>query len=133
MLSERGKKVWAQGFCGTNSKRPTQNVSNAPQFLVKAQGPYVWDNNGKKYVDFIGALGAIILGHNHPKVSEAVMAQMNTGYVSGSMPSVVEIELGELIQEMLGLERIRFLCNGADCTEASLRIARALQFIRGRK
>lgn len=126
MLSERAKRVWAQGWPGCNSKRSSQQVSNAPQFLVKAQGPYVWDNTGKKYIDFIGSLGTIILGHNHPKVTEAVQVQLSTGLVIGSMPSVLEIETAELIQEIFpAMERVRFLANGSDATDAAVRIARA--------
>lgn len=125
-LSERGKKVWAQGFPGTNSKRSTQYPSNAPKFLTKAQGPYVWDDQGKKYVDFVGGLGAIILGYNHHKVTEAVQAQLSTGYVSGSFPHPIEIETAELIQDMFpACEKIRFLKNGDDATTAAVRIARA--------
>lgn len=128
-LSERAKKVWAQGFPGTNSKRFTQYPSNAPKFLTRAQGPYVWDESGKKYIDFVGALGAIILGHNHPKVTEGVQMQLSTGYVSGSFPHPIEIETAELIQEMFpACEKIRFLKNGDDATRAAVRIARAFEF-----
>lgn len=126
-LSDRGRKVWAQGFCGTNSKRPTQYTANAPQFLNKAQGVYVWDTDGKKYIDFVGALGSIILGHNHPKVIEAVHAQLKTGYVSGTFPHPIEIETSELIQDMFpACEKIRFMKNGDDATRAAVRIARTI-------
>lgn len=124
--SKRGKDVWAQGYCGTNSKRPTQYTANAPQFFVRAQGPYAWDVDGKRYIDFVGGLGAIILGHNHPKVAEAVHAQMATGYISGSLPTTLEIETAELVQQMFpACEKIRFLKNGDDATRAAVRIARS--------
>lgn len=126
----RGKSVWAQGYPGTNSKRSTQYPSNAPQFLSKAQGPYVWDLNNRRYIDFVSSLGAIILGHNHPKVHEAVSAQLNTGYVSGTFPHPIEIETAEIIQDMFpACERIRFLKNGDDATRAAIRIARTTSFL----
>lgn len=125
-LSERGKKVWAQGFTGTNSKRFTQYPANAPRFLTKAQGHHVWDESGNQYIDFVGALGTIILGHNHPKVKEAVEAQLNTGYISGTFPHPIEIETAQLIQDMFpACEKVRFLKNGDDATRAAVRIARA--------
>lgn len=125
-MIERAKKVWAQSQPGTNSKRASQYPQNYPNFLTKAQGPYVWDLDGKKYIDFVGALGAIILGHNHPKVTEAVQAQLSTGYISGTFPHPIEIETAELIQEMFpACEKIRFLKNGDDATRAAVRIARA--------
>lgn len=125
-LHEKSKKIWAQGHPGTNSKRSNQYPSNAPKFLVKASGPYVWDETGKRYIDFVGALGAIILGHNHPKVAEGVHRQMSTGYISGSLPHPIEIDTAELICEMFpACERVRFFKNGDDATRASVRIARA--------
>lgn len=125
--SKRGENVWAQGYCGTNSKRPTQYPANAPTFFSRAQGPYVWDVDGKRYVDFVGALGAIILGHDHPKVTEAICKQLSTGYISGSLPHPIEIETAEMIQEMFpACEKIRFLKNGDDATRAAVRIARSL-------
>lgn len=133
-LYKRAEAVWAQKFPGTNSKRFTQYPSNAPRFLTRAHGPYVWDLEDRRYIDFVGGLGAIILGHNHPKVLEAVHTQLSTGYISGTFPHPIEIETAELIQDMFpACEKIRFLKSGCEATEASLRIARALQYIRGQK
>lgn len=123
---ERAKKVWSQGFPGTNSKRSTQYPKNAPDFLSRASGPYVWDINGKRYIDFVGALGTIILGYNHPKVNDAVVNQLYTGYVSGTFPHPIEIECAEMIQSLFpACEKIRFFKNGDDATRAAVRIARA--------
>lgn len=123
----RAKDVLAQGSCGTNSKRPSQYVRGVfPEYLHKASECYVWDLDNKRYIDFVGGLGTIILGYDHPKVREAVEKQLKTGYISGSMPTTLEVETAELISNMFPTcQRIRFLKTGSEACAAAVRIARA--------
>ena len=118
----------AQGHVGTNSKRPTQYVEGIyPTHIDRASQCYVWDTNGRRYIDFVGGLGSVILGYNHPKVNEAVKKQLSTGLVTGSFPSTIEVETAEMIQDMFpACEKIRFLKNGSDATDAAVRIARSV-------
>lgn len=124
--TERAKRCLAQGHNATNSKRPDQYVQGVyPEHLTEAIGPYVFDKDMRRYVDFVGALGANILGYRHPKVQEAAIAQIKTGYVSGSLPNILEIEVAEMLCDMFHVERVRFLKTGNEATLAAVRIARA--------
>jgi len=125
-LLDRQRRCLAQGWPGTNSKRQSQYPANVPSHLTSADGCYVYDYDGRRYIDFVGGLGVTVLGYNHPKVNEAVIKQLNSGLVSGSLPSILELEVAELIQEMVPCaERVRFLKTGSESAAASVRVARA--------
>lgn len=131
---ERGEKILAQGHTGTNSKRHTAYVSSVPSHLVRGEKCYVIDAWGNKYIDFVGALGANLLGYNHPRVSEAAKTAIDLGGPSFSLPHPIEIELAEKISRLIPMaESVRFMKNGTDSTTAAVRISRALQYIRGRR
>lgn len=125
-LQNRASNVLAQGFTGTNSRRSTQYVEGVfPTHISKAQGPYVWDMEGRRYIDFVGGLGVTVLGYHHPKVDEAVTRQIQTGLVTGSMPSHLEVEVGEILTSMFpAVEKVRFLKTGSEACSAAVRIAR---------
>jgi len=122
---ERAKKV-IPGCAQTFSKGPLAFVQGvAPNFLEKARGPFVWDVDGNRYIDFISGLGAITLGHCYPAVQEAVLEQMQAG-MSYSLPHPVEVQVAELLCEMIPCaEMARFGKNGSDATAAAVRVARA--------
>ena len=123
-LKERASRVLAQGFGGTNSKRWTSYVEATPAFLDRGEGCYVYDEKGKKYLDMDCSLGAIILGHRHPKVTEAVEKQLKKGTLF-SMESPLVLEVAEKIRDIIPCaESVRFFCNGNDATTAAVRIAR---------
>lgn len=124
---KRSEDILAQGSTGTNSKRLSQYVKGVyPTHLVKADGPYVWDDKGRRYIDFVGGLGAIILGNGHPRVMEAVQYQLRRGITCGSLPSTLEIETAELVRSIFPqMEKIRFLKTGSEACSAAIRIARA--------
>lgn len=124
-MLDRARNVLAQET-GTNSKRTSAYIQGVyPTHLSRGQGCTVWDHQGKSYVDFIGALGAIILGYSNPKVTEAVQKQAKDGPIF-SMPHPLEIEVAELVQALVpSAEKIRFFKNGDDATTAAVRIARA--------
>ena len=118
-------KVWAQGTPGTNSKRPSAFIQGVyPAFLDRGHGCYVYDTSGNRYVDFVASLGPLILGHNHPKVNEAILRQLRKG-VLFSLPSPLEIEVAEKIVSMFPVEQVRILKTGNEATLAAIRIARA--------
>jgi glutamate-1-semialdehyde aminotransferase len=122
----RAKKV-VPGCAQTFSKGPQLFVQNvAPNFLERAEGAFVWDVDGNRYIDWINGLGTIVLGHGNPVVDEAVHAQMRRG-ISFSLPSTLEVELSEELCELVPCaEMVRFAKNGSDVTSAAVRVARAI-------
>ncbi len=110
----------------TFSKGPTQFVQGvAPVFLVRGQGSHVWDVDGNEYIDYPMALGPIILGHNYPAVTDAVISQIRDG-TTFSLPHPLEIEVAELLVETIPCaEMVRFGKNGSDATSGAVRLARA--------
>jgi glutamate-1-semialdehyde 2,1-aminomutase/spore coat polysaccharide biosynthesis protein SpsF len=110
----------------TFSKGPTQFVQGvAPVFLERGQGCHVWDVDGNEYIDYAMALGPIILGHNYPSVTEAVMRQMKDG-TTFSLPHPLEVRLAEMLVEVIPCaEMVRFAKNGSDANSGAVRVARA--------
>jgi len=111
---------------GVNSPvRAFRAVGRAPLVLERGDGPYVWDADGRRYLDYIGAWGPAILGHAHPTVVEAVEGAARNGFALGAThPS--EIELGEAIRRaMPSMERIRLTSSGTEAVMSALRVARA--------
>jgi glutamate-1-semialdehyde aminotransferase len=124
-LLRRGREL-IPGASQTLSKGPTQWVQGvAPAYLQRAQGAYVWDVDGNRYLDFPMALGPILLGHRHPAVERAIVEQLRSGIVF-SLPHPIEIEVAERIVAVVpGAERVRFAKSGSDATSAAVRLARA--------
>lgn len=111
---------------GVNSPvRAFRSVGRPPVVLERGTGPFVWDADGRRYLDYIGAWGPAILGHAHPKVIDAVVTAASNGLALGATnPS--EIELGEAIRSaMPSLERLRFTSSGTEAVMSALRVARA--------
>lgn len=97
----------------------------APIFAERADGGYVWDVDGNRYIDWPMALGPLLLGHNHPAVTEAIRRQMGQG-IAFSLPTAAELRLAErLIDWFPYAERVRFGKNGSDATTGAVRVARA--------
>ena len=111
---------------GVNSPvRAFRAVGRPPLVLERGEGPYVWDVDGRRYVDYIGAWGPAILGHAHPAVIEAVVAAARNGFALGAT-NPLEIELGEAIRRaMPSMERLRFTSSGTEAVLSALRVARA--------
>lgn len=124
-LLSRGSEL-IPGASQTLSKGPTQWVQGvAPTYLQRADGAYVWDVDGNRYLDFPMALGPILLGHRHPVVERAIVEQLRSGIVF-SLPHAIEIEVAERIVALVpGAERVRFAKSGSDATSAAVRLARA--------
>ncbi len=111
---------------GVNSPvRAFRAVDRAPLFLERGEGPYVWDVDGRRYIDYIGAWGPAILGHGHPAVIDAVVTAARNGFALGATHPL-EIELGEAIRRaMPSMERLRFTSSGTEAVMSALRLARA--------
>ena len=111
---------------GVNSPvRAFRAVGRPPLVLRRGEGPYVWDADGRRYIDYIGAWGPAILGHAHPKVVDAVAGAARDGFALGATHPL-EIELGEAIRRaMPAVERVRFTSSGTEAVMSALRVARA--------
>jgi len=111
---------------GVNSPvRAFRAVGRAPLVLERGEGPYVWDADGRSYLDYIGAWGPAILGHAHPAVVDAVAGAARNGFALGATHPL-EIELGEAIRRaMPSMERLRFTSSGTEAVMSALRVARA--------
>ncbi len=97
----------------------------APNFMDHGEGCYIYDVDGNKFIDYMCALGPIIVGYNEPSVNEAVIEQVNR-FASGSLQSKLEVELAEKLCEIVPCaEMVRFVKNGGDATTAAIRLARA--------
>lgn len=110
----------------TMSKCPDQFVDGIyPKFIKSGKGAYLYGLDGKKYLDYMCALGPIILGYNHKRTNNAIKKQLKNGIIF-SWPTLLEQELAQLINEVVPCaEQVRFAKNGTDVNLASVRIARS--------
>jgi len=110
---------------GVNSPvRAFRSVGGTPRFLVRGNGPYVWDADGKRYIDYVGSWGPAILGHAHPDVVRAVVEAAPNGLSFGA-PTESEIEMAETLCRLLpSLEMVRLVSSGTEATMSALRLAR---------
>ncbi|MFY8082593.1 MAG: glutamate-1-semialdehyde 2,1-aminomutase [Rubrivivax sp.] len=110
---------------GVNSPvRAFRAVGGTPRFIARAQGAYMWDAEGQRYLDYIGSWGPMILGHGHPAVLEAVHKAAADGFSFGA-PTEREIELAEAIIALVpSVEQIRLVSSGTEAGMSALRLAR---------
>jgi glutamate-1-semialdehyde 2,1-aminomutase len=97
-LFERAQRVIPGGV--NSPVRAFRAVGGTPRFIARAQGPYIFDAEGKRYIDYIGSWGPMILGHGHPAVLEAVQKAALDGFSFGA-PTEREIELAEEILKLV--------------------------------
>jgi len=112
---------------GVNSPvRAFRSVGGTPRFLVRGEGPYVFDADGRRYIDYVGSWGPAIVGHAHPDVVKAVQETAARGLSFGA-PTEIEVELAEaLIARLPSLELVRLVSSGTEATMSALRLARGL-------
>ena len=104
--------------------RAFKSVGGEPFIAARADGPYLWDVEGKRYIDYVGSWGPMIAGHNHPHVREAVERAVRDGLSFGT-PCAAEAELAEAIHTLMpALEMVRFVNSGTEATMSALRLAR---------
>ena len=110
----------------TMSKCPDQFVDGVyPKFVKSGKGAYLYGLDGKKYLDYMCALGPIILGYNHRSTNKAIKNQLKNGIIF-SWPILLEQELAQLVNEVVPCaEQVRFCKNGTDADLAAVRIARS--------
>jgi glutamate-1-semialdehyde 2,1-aminomutase len=110
---------------GVNSPvRAFGSVGGTPLFFQRGQGAYVWDADGKKYTDYVGSWGPMIVGHCHPEVVKAVQDAAAKGLGFGA-PTASELEMAELLCKILpSLEMVRLVSSGTEATMSAIRLAR---------
>ncbi|HEY2920547.1 MAG TPA: glutamate-1-semialdehyde 2,1-aminomutase [Candidatus Binatia bacterium] len=111
---------------GVNSPvRAWQAVGGHPLFIVRGKGSHIFDADGKRYIDFVGSWGPLILGHAHAKILAAVKRSVANGATFGA-PTEAEVELSELVfQLMPSVQKLRLVNSGTEATMSALRLARA--------
>ena len=111
---------------GVNSPvRAFKGVGGTPLFIARAEGAYLYDVDGNKYIDYVGSWGPMIVGHAHPQVVEAVNTAVANGTSYGA-PTEVEVELARMVVAAVpSIEMVRFVNSGTEATMSALRLARA--------
>jgi glutamate-1-semialdehyde 2,1-aminomutase len=111
---------------GVNSPvRAFRGVGGTPRFIARGEGPYLYDADGNRYIDYVLSWGPLILGHAHPEVVEAIREQAARGTSFGA-PTALETELARLVVEAVpSMEMVRFVSSGTEATMSALRLARA--------
>jgi len=121
-LFDRAKQVIPGGV--NSPVRAFRAVGGTPRFVKRAQGPYFWDANDKRYIDYIGSWGPMILGHGHPAVMDAVQKAALDGFSFGA-PTEREIQLVEaLLKLMPSMDMVRLVSSGTEAGMSALRLAR---------
>jgi len=122
VLFERARAVIPGGV--NSPVRAFRAVGGTPRFVKRAQGAYFWDAADKRYIDYIGSWGPMILGHGHPAVVEAVQRAVTEGFSFGA-PTEREIELAEAILALMpSMEMVRLVSSGTEAAMSALRLAR---------
>lgn len=112
---------------GVNSPvRAGKSVGVDPPFIERAEGCFLWDVDGRRYIDYVGSWGPMILGHGHPAVREALEAQLPKGTSYGA-PTVLEIELARAIVERVpSMDMVRMVNSGTEAAMSAVRLARGI-------
>ena len=112
---------------GVNSPvRAFRAVGGSPIVIARGSGPYIFDIDRNRYLDFVGSWGPLILGHAHPQVMEAIAQACRNGTTFGA-PCPGEVELAErVVKSYPGLEQVRFVSSGTEATMSAIRLARAV-------
>jgi glutamate-1-semialdehyde 2,1-aminomutase len=110
---------------GVNSPvRAFNGVGGSPLFIERADGAFLFDVDGKAYIDYVGSWGPMILGHNHALVREAVVEAASRGLSFGA-PTELEINMAELVSELVpSMEQLRMVSSGTEATMSAIRLAR---------
>lgn len=110
---------------GVNSPvRAFKQVGGAPIFFKKGEGAYIFDENDKKYIDYVGSWGPMIVGHAHPKVINAVIETAKNGLSFGA-PTVSETILAKKVLEIIpSMDSVRMVSSGTEATMSAIRLAR---------
>ena len=110
---------------GVNSPvRAFKSVGGSPIFFRKSRGCYLYDEDGNKYLDFVGSWGPMILGHSNKKITDAIKKQSSKG-ISFGAPTKNELEIAKLIKSYIpSIEKLRMVNSGTEATMSCIRLAR---------
>lgn len=110
---------------GVNSPvRAFKHVGGTPVFIDRADGAYMYDVDGKRYIDYVGSWGPMLLGHNHPAIRAAVIQAAEKGLSFGA-PCPAEIDMAEKVRELVpSMEMVRMVSSGTEATMSAIRLAR---------
>ncbi|QYJ76203.1 glutamate-1-semialdehyde 2,1-aminomutase [Shewanella sp. FJAT-52076] len=121
-LFEQAKKTIPGGV--NSPVRAFNGVGGTPRFIEKADGAYIYDADGKAYIDYVGSWGPMILGHNHPSIREAVLKAVHNGLSFGA-PTELEVIMAEKVIEMVpSMDQVRMVSSGTEATMSAIRLAR---------
>ena len=121
-LFERARAVTPGGV--NSPVRAFRAVGGTPRFMVRGEGPYLYDADDREYVDLVCSWGPMILGHRHPRVVEAVRAATDLGFSFGT-PTENEVLLAEeIVRRVAPVERVRLVSSGTEATMSAVRLAR---------
>ncbi len=112
---------------GVNSPvRAFKAVGGTPPFIVKADGPYIYDADGKQYIDYVQSWGPMVLGHNNDKIRQAVIDAAQNGLSFGA-PTESEVTMAELVNSLVpSMEMLRMVNSGTEATMSAIRLARGV-------
>ena len=119
---ERARRVSPGGV--NSPVRAYRAVGGTPPFIVRGEGAYLFDADGNRYLDFVQSWGAMLLGHAHPRVVEAIAAAAAKGTSFGA-PTPGEVELAELLCDAVpSMDKVRLVSSGTEATMSAIRLAR---------
>ncbi|XNM87192.1 aminotransferase class III-fold pyridoxal phosphate-dependent enzyme [Escherichia coli] len=111
---------------GVNSPvRAFTGVGSTQLFIEKADGAYLYDVDGKAYIDYVGSWGPMVLGHNHPAIRNAVIEAAERGLSFGA-PTQMEVKMAQLVTELVPTMDGRLVNSGTEATMSAIRLARGL-------
>jgi glutamate-1-semialdehyde 2,1-aminomutase len=121
-LFEQAKSVIPGGV--NSPVRAFKGVGGTPVFIERAEGPYIWSAEGRRYIDYVGSWGPMVLGHAHPAVRQAVHAAVDRGLSYGA-PTEIETQMAARICELMpAMELVRMVSSGTEATMSAIRLAR---------
>jgi glutamate-1-semialdehyde 2,1-aminomutase len=122
LLFSEAKRVISGGV--NSPVRSFSGVGGTPVFIDRAQGAYIYDSEGKAYIDYVGSWGPMVLGHAHPEVIAAVKAAAEKGLSFGA-PTEIETRMAEKVIELVpSIELVRMVSSGTEATMSAIRLAR---------
>jgi glutamate-1-semialdehyde 2,1-aminomutase len=130
MQTTQSEKLFAQAQQlipgGVNSPvRAFRSVGGTPRFIQRGEGPWIWDADGNRYIDYVLSWGPLALGHAHPAVVQALQEAVTRGTSYGA-PTELENQLAQLVIDTVpSVEMVRFVNSGTEATMSALRLARA--------
>ena len=122
ILFEKSRRVIPGGV--NSPVRAFRSVGGTPVFFARGNGPYVWDADDRRYIDYVGSWGPLVLGHAHPEVVKAVQESAARGLSFGA-PTESELEMAEWLTRCLpSMQQVRLVSSGTEATMTAIRLAR---------